>query len=217
MASTILEAPASRIGPRPELSRPTVVGPKPIIGVVSDLGMTERGPMREENGLAIVLGMAKSGVDSERTGRVGVFPAGASAAGQRAAKYLLALDVVIMLGLIGFGLGNLLAGAWRPPKIAPIWVVVVVLVAAGLPVVLRRFWPVAAFRGVLVAGVVAVLLGGQWAVALDIGLALYVVVAEQPRRRGILNLALALAVTLLAPLVSVGRIRWARSDSVGRY
>ncbi|HEY2695513.1 MAG TPA: sensor histidine kinase [Pseudonocardiaceae bacterium] len=171
---------------------------------MSDLGMTERGPMREENGLAIVLGMAKSGVDSERTGRVGVFPAGASAAGQRAAKYLLALDVVIMLGLIGFGLGNLLAGAWRPPKIAPIWVVVVVLVAAGLPVVLRRFWPVAAFRGGLVAGVVAVLLGGQWAVALDIGLALYVVVAEQPRRRGILNLALALAVTLLAPLVSVG-------------
>jgi signal transduction histidine kinase len=160
--------------------------------------------MREENGLAIVLGMAKSGVDSERTGRVGVFPAGASAAGQRAAKYLLALDVVIMLGLIGFGLGNLLAGAWRPPKIAPMWVVVVVLVAAGLPVVLRRFWPVAAFRGGLVAGVVAILLGGQWAVALDIGLALYVVVADQPRRRGILNLALALAVTLLAPLVSVG-------------
>ena len=160
--------------------------------------------MREENGLAIVLGMAKSGVDSERTGKVGVFPAGASAAGQRAAKYLLALDVVIMLGLIGFGLGNLLAGAWRPPKIAPMWVVVIVLVAAGLPVVLRRFWPVAAFRGGLVAGVVAILVGGQWAVSLDIGLALYVVVAEQPRRRGILNLALALAVTLLVPLVSVG-------------
>ena len=160
--------------------------------------------MREENGLAIVLGMAKSSVDRERTGRAGMLPTGASAVGQRAARYLLALDVVIMLGLVGFGLGNLLAGAWRPPKVVPVWVVAVVLVLASLPVVLRRFWPVAAFRGALAAGVAAGLLGGQWAVALDIGLALYVVMAEQPRRQGILNLALALAVTLVVPLVSVG-------------
>lgn len=102
--------------------------------------------MREENGLAIVLGMAKSSVDRERTGRAGMLLTGASAVGQRAARYLLALDVVIMLGLVGFGLGNLLAGAWRPPKVVPVWVVAVVLVLASLPVVLRRFWPVAAFR-----------------------------------------------------------------------
>ncbi|HEY4458220.1 MAG TPA: histidine kinase [Pseudonocardiaceae bacterium] len=148
--------------------------------------------------------MAKSSVDHDRTGRVGILPAGASAAGQRAAKYLLALDIVIMLVLIAVGLGNLLAGAWRPPKIVPGWLVVVILVLATLPVVLRRFWPIAAFLGGLVVGVVAILLGGQWAVALGIGLTLYVAVAEQPRRRGILYLSLTLAVTLLAPLVSVG-------------
>jgi signal transduction histidine kinase len=78
------------------------------------------------------------------------------------------------------------------------------LVLAGLPVVLRRFWPVAAFRGALVTGVVAIVLGGQWAVALDIGLALYVMVVERPRRQGIVALAAALAITLLAPLLSLG-------------
>ena len=155
--------------------------------------------MRPQYGLTNVLGMAKFGVEHQRGGRVGMVPAG-----PRSAVSLLVLDIVIMFGLIGFGLGNLLAGAWQPPKGVPVWVIILFLVLAGLPVVLRRFWPVATFRGGLVAGVVAILLGGQWAVALDIGLALYVVVAEQPRRQGIQNLVIALMLTLLAPLVSVG-------------
>jgi signal transduction histidine kinase len=143
--------------------------------------------------------MDESGVDREQTGRVGVI-----SAGRRSAVHLLVLDIVVMLSLIGFGLGNLFAGAWQPPRFLSVWVVIVFLVLAGVPVVLRRFWPVAAFRGGLIAGVVAILLGAQWAVALDIGLALYVVVAERPRRQGVRNLAAALAVTLLAPLVSPG-------------
>ncbi|HJP79905.1 MAG TPA: sensor histidine kinase [Pseudonocardiaceae bacterium] len=130
---------------------------------------------------------------------MGVIPAG-----RRSAVHLLVLDIVVMLGLIGFGLGNLFAGAWQPPRFLSVWAVIVFLVLAGMPVVLRRFWPVAVFRVGLVAGVVAILAGAQWAVALDIGLALYVVVAEQRRRQGIRNLAAALAVTLLAPLVSPG-------------
>jgi signal transduction histidine kinase len=161
--------------------------------------MTDFSPMREECGLTNVHVMAKFGVAHERNGGVGVTPAGS-----RGAVSLLALDAVVMLGLIGFGLGNLLAGAWRQPKGVPTWVVVLFLVLAGLPVVLRRFWPVSAFRGGLVAGAVSILLGGQWAVALDIGLALYVVIAEQPRRQGIQHLVMALVLTLLTPLVSVG-------------
>lgn len=155
--------------------------------------------MRKQNRLSIVHGMDKHSVDGGRTGRVGVI-----SAGPWSAVHLLVLDIVVMLGLVGFGLANLLAGAWRPPPFLPVWVTVLFLVLAGLPVVLRRLWPVAAFRGGLVTGVVAILLGGQWAVALDIGLALYVVVAERPRRQGIVDLATALAVTLLAPLLSPG-------------
>lgn len=121
----------------------------------------------------------------------------------RNAVHLLVLDLVIMLAVIGFGLGNLIAGAWRPPGFVPTWVAVLFLVLASLPVVLRRFWPVTAYRGGLVAGAVAVLLGAQWAVVLAIGLALYVVVADRPRRQGIVNLAIGLAFALL-PLVSPG-------------
>jgi signal transduction histidine kinase len=155
--------------------------------------------MRKQNRLSIVYGMDKHSVGRGRTGRAGIVSAGAWSA-----VHLLVLDIVVMLGLVGFGLGNLVAGAWRPPAFLPVWVTVLFLVLAGLSVVLRRFWPVAAFHGGLVTGVVAILLGGQWVVALDIGLALYVVVAERPRRQGIVDLAAALAITLLAPLLSPG-------------
>jgi signal transduction histidine kinase len=155
--------------------------------------------MRKQNGLTIVYPMEKYGVGHGRTSRVGVI-----SAGPWSAVHLQVLDIVVMLGLIGFGLGNLLAGTWRPPRFVPIWVLFLFLVLAGLPVVLRRFWPVAAFRGGLVTGVVAILLGGQWVVALDVGLALYVVVAERPRRQGIVDLSTGLAITLVAPLLSPG-------------
>lgn len=136
------------------------------------------------------------GVGRDRAGE-----AGTAAAGRLSPVFLLVLDIAIMLVPTGIGVGNLISGPSRPPHGVPDWVVVVVLVLAGLPVVLRRFWPVAAFRGGLVAGLAAMLLGGQIVVALDLGLVLYVLLAERPRRQGIRDLALALTLTLVVPLV----------------
>lgn len=154
--------------------------------------------MRRQNQLAMVHRMDVLGVGNDQADE-----AGTVSIGRLHPVQLLVLDIVIMLLSTGIGLGNLFAGAWRPPWGVPTWVAAAVLVLAGLPVVFRRQWPVAAFRGGLVAGLAAILLGGQWVVALDLGLVLYVLLAEQPRRQGIRDLAIALTVTLLAPLASL--------------
>ncbi|WP_328613731.1 sensor histidine kinase [Amycolatopsis sp. NBC_00355] len=88
------------------------------------------------------------------------------------------LDVLTAV-VLGFGAGgNLAAGAWALPPWLPEWLGWTILLVSVVPIVLRRWWPLASYVLSLVLAAAAVPIGGPvFGVAVvGAGCALYVVV-----------------------------------------
>jgi signal transduction histidine kinase len=89
-----------------------------------------------------------------------------------------ALDVLAAV-LLAFGAGgNLAAGAWALPAWLPGWLGWTILVASVVPIVVRRWWPLATYVFSLVLVAAAIPIGGPvlGVAAVGAGCAIYVVV-----------------------------------------
>jgi len=118
--------------------------------------------------------------------------------------HLIALDAAAAFVLVAVAWANLAVGVWRLPRGVPMWLGLAVAALVGVPVLARRFRPVAAFRASLAISVVAILLGAVWVVTIDIALALYLVTLGQTRREAVRDLVVSLVITLLASVVFPG-------------
>ncbi|HKN54264.1 MAG TPA: sensor histidine kinase [Amycolatopsis sp.] len=96
----------------------------------------------------------------------------------RSSRGRLVLDVLVMAVLaVGVG-GNLAAGAWSLPGWLPSWVGWGLLVT-GVPLLIRRFWPMPAYIAGLVLTALTIPLGGPAMAAsmITAGCALYIITA----------------------------------------
>jgi signal transduction histidine kinase len=115
--------------------------------------------------------------------------------------HLIACDAVVALGL---ALLCMLA-ALDPPQPdgfqGPLWLAWLMAAGIGLPVAVRRRWPLAALGGTLVASNAAVLLGMIWVPYLGTALVLYLVALTTPRGRSVPALLICLLSAAGASLI----------------
>lgn len=113
-----------------------------------------------------------------------------------AGRQLRALDLAAALALVAayVSLAHLPAGDGQPTYDGPVWLAWLIAAGVGLPVALRRRWPVPALAAVVVALTVATLLDITREPYIAAGLAAYLVGLAEPIRRSAAALVVALPV-----------------------
>lgn len=111
--------------------------------------------------------------------------------------HLYALDVVAALALtaVYVGFARLTAADGQPAYTGPVWLGFLIAAAVGLPIAVRRRWPLAVLGVVLPALAAASLLDISREPYVAAGLAAYLVGLAEPARRSVPTLGLALLVS----------------------
>ncbi|MFB9904982.1 sensor histidine kinase [Allokutzneria oryzae] len=119
---------------------------------------------------------------------------------------LLALDVVAAVAVSAGALANLLAGVWGAELSR--WLTVPVAVAFGLPLALRRRWPVVAVATGLILSVPAASVGVGWLPALVLGPVLYSAATTMTQWKSLVALALATTASVVGGLLGAGALTY---------
>lgn len=116
--------------------------------------------------------------------------------------HLLALDLVaaLLLTAVYIGFAGMTAVDAQPAYTGPVWAGWVVACAVGMPVAVRRQWPLAATATALAGATAAALLDITREPCAAVALTLYLVALVEPPRRSVPALAVALAVSGAAVL-----------------
>ncbi|WP_199923844.1 DUF7134 domain-containing protein [Streptomyces scabiei] len=111
-------------------------------------------------------------------------------------RHLYALDLSAALALtaVYVGFARLTADDGQPAFTGPPWLGCLIAVAVGLPITVRRRWPLAVLMAVLAALATASLLDIPREPYAAAGLAAYLVGLAEPARRSVLALAVTLPV-----------------------
>ncbi|MEV6394046.1 sensor histidine kinase [Streptomyces sp. NPDC051907] len=117
-------------------------------------------------------------------------------------SHLLALDLAaaLLVTTTYAGFAQLSGSAAQPAYTGPVWAGVLVAATVGLPVAVRRRWPLPAVLTALAGGVAATLLDITREPWLPVGLTLYAVALAEAPRRSVPVLGVALAVSGVAVL-----------------
>ncbi|WP_405982822.1 sensor histidine kinase [Streptomyces sp. NBC_00158] len=117
-------------------------------------------------------------------------------------SHLLALDLAAALLVTAAyaGFAGMPGSGTQPAYTGPVWAGVLVAAVAGLPVAVRRRWPVPAAGAALAGAVAATLLDITREPWTAVGLTLYTVALTTPARRAVPVLAAALATAAAAVL-----------------
>ncbi|WP_424212916.1 sensor histidine kinase [Streptomyces sp. BI20] len=120
------------------------------------------------------------------------------------AGHPLALDLAtaLLVTAVYVGFTRMSGGGTQPAYTGPVWAGVLVASAVGLPVAVRRLWPVPAAATALAGAVTATLLDVTREPWTGVGLVLYTVALTRPPRRSVPVLAASL--TLAAAAVLTG-------------
>jgi signal transduction histidine kinase len=129
--------------------------------------------------------------------------------GRLRASRLTALDAVLAFVLTVGACGNLAAGNVRPPDGLPAWPGWIAAAGVGLPVLLRRRWPVPALAASTAIAALATAAGFEALGYLPTALVMYVVAAAEPRRGSVVTIVVCLGFTTMAQVILL------RADALG--
>ncbi|SDJ31362.1 Signal transduction histidine kinase [Actinokineospora alba] len=123
-------------------------------------------------------------------------------AGRFSRRTLVIMDVVFGVLVASVVWANLAAGAWAPQPGLPMWFAWAVSVALGVPLTVRRVWPLPAFAVAIGLWVATGALGIGWAGVLIVAFVLHAVAAELAMTPSVIALVVAL-VSAVGPSLDV--------------